>query len=321
MVSVVDAAGVCFSRVWCVFEVFTALVGELKQDFKYDVYTAVEHDIFGHHRHVVGLTDGCAYTNHDMGNQKKGVPEFPGYKQMREAKFPVSMLPKAVMLQLEKGQASVESDRKHILNTIVQRSKDDLDLEPLETHAAYEEVNGLLRSRFAVATLKYGLTQEGEVFEAYLHALSKARMKFLKVDFNFYGDLPREKHEQIVNALPADVELLDMGGVKFMPESFGRLKKLTRVNLCHSKELEALPASICDLPHLKHLLLKNAHSLKALSAAFEKLQNLETLEMKDCEHLKDPAKHPDWSKMPRLKVWITTEGPPSPPDIGPGARK
>ena len=55
---------------------------------------------------------------------------------------------------MAKAQASVDDDRKHILNAIAGRTGDDLELqEEPPAHVGYTKINYALRGKFAAATL------------------------------------------------------------------------------------------------------------------------------------------------------------------------
>ena len=83
----------------------------------------------------------------------KERPTRQGTKSEREARFPPELQRKGIALQLEGGEASVASDRTHILNSLVGRAAADLDREPLAAHPNYDKVTSLLRGRIAAAVL------------------------------------------------------------------------------------------------------------------------------------------------------------------------
>ena len=134
-VSVMDKNAVCFSRVWCVFEIAESILkaavpsysyGESTQPLhvllpdhllsrwpvplhvaptKSDMYTALPPEqrmLLG--RSAVGITDGLAAA--DM-NQAR-------VKAERERHFPSAVNRKAIGTKLQDGQATVESDRRHV---------------------------------------------------------------------------------------------------------------------------------------------------------------------------------------------------------------
>ena len=71
------------------------------------------------------------------------------------------------------------SDKRHILNVLVGRKEDDLDLEPLKSHHNYDELNAILRARIAGAAIRHGVETGGSTLDEYTHA--PARMVCLSV--------------------------------------------------------------------------------------------------------------------------------------------
>ena len=76
-VSVVDAQGLCYTRVWCQYECFITLV-KANLDYKYDVYTAHAHTFqVGEdeyeERSAVGITDGIAEIDAKFGEEAASV--------------------------------------------------------------------------------------------------------------------------------------------------------------------------------------------------------------------------------------------------------
>lgn len=128
-----------FTRIWCAFEEYVALeyFSQEGQDGKamfLDIATSYDGEV---HFLTRGVTHQDTLSNpHDE--------EYA--KAMREASFPLDVIEKGLVLELEKAQATEESDRRHILNCIAGR---ELSAAPLEVHANYTKVNKRLRSFFA----------------------------------------------------------------------------------------------------------------------------------------------------------------------------
>ena len=72
-------------------------------------------------------------------------------KAHRQARFPVGLLQAAFGIRVEDGQASVETDKRHILNALTGMP---LDSEPPRTHAQYDRINQLLHARYALGGLR-----------------------------------------------------------------------------------------------------------------------------------------------------------------------
>ncbi len=71
-------------------------------------------------------------------------------KAHRQARFPVRLLQAAFRTKVEEGQASVETDKRHILNYLPGMP---LDIEPPRTHAQYDRINKLLHAHYALGGL------------------------------------------------------------------------------------------------------------------------------------------------------------------------
>ncbi|CAJ1417260.1 unnamed protein product [Effrenium voratum] len=128
-----------FTRIWCAFEEFVALRRGERRLLDIAADSSVKTQL---------LTEGVAPA--DEEEARKCGAGYPAAKVRsdREKSFPLEVLKAGLTLQLERAQASEESDRWHILNCIAGRG---LDLEPLASHPSYERVNRTLRAIFAVA--------------------------------------------------------------------------------------------------------------------------------------------------------------------------
>ena len=147
VVSVVDSSGLSWRRIWCAYEVATALEWATDvADFKYDIYTSYATGT-GSSR-AVGITDGLAVTD-DASAQRKAK---------REMHFPPEALANALSVQLHKGQATVESDRVQILNAIIGDGR-DLDAMPPQEHARFDAMDTLFRRRVEELAFNVALSQ------------------------------------------------------------------------------------------------------------------------------------------------------------------
>jgi len=124
-VSILDAGCVVYSRIWCIFELFKSVMGG-NSNYEFDVYTEINGD------KAVGITHG--YIPRDYGTSV--------LKDLRESAFPLDKILQAVNVDIKQAQASVESDRRFILNTITGQSVDDA---VVDDHANYDELNNILR--------------------------------------------------------------------------------------------------------------------------------------------------------------------------------
>jgi len=132
-VSILDAGCVVYSRIWCIFELFKSVMGE-NSNYEFDIYTEIDGD------KAVGITHG--YTSRDKNSSTK---------KSRESEFPLDRILKATNVDVKQAQASVESDRRFILNTITGQSVDDA---VVDNHANYDELNNILRGVFVTPALE-----------------------------------------------------------------------------------------------------------------------------------------------------------------------
>ena len=211
-VSILDVGGKCFTRVWCAYECFISLTQI--DGLKYEVYTALEHDSKNyttmnnsHPRSAVGIVDGLGKS---VGNQDTGddVDEDTQDKAFRERYFPVALAQEAFALKLETAQASVETDRIKILNTIAEQTE-DLAAEPLATHPRYDALNALLRGRFAVVALR-GLLDAGKSIEQAAALVKGCARRKLELCFDGVEAFDANAMHLIAQNLPPTLEELDM---------------------------------------------------------------------------------------------------------------
>ena len=140
-VSILDTGCVVYSRIWCIFELFKSVMGG-NSNYEFDVYTEIDGD------KAVGITHGC--TSRDKNSSAK---------KSRESKFPLDRILQATNVDIKHAQASVESDRRFILNTITGQSVDDV---VMDDHTNYDELNNILRGIFVTSALER-IIQEKDV--------------------------------------------------------------------------------------------------------------------------------------------------------------
>jgi len=146
--TILDRDGTVFSRIWCIFELFLTLIGtkdgkveEETKDGLWAVCTAHTHnykypyDGREEERKAIGIISGGSTSDY-------GGSDFI---TARETSFPFELIKKSLSIQVESAQSSVESDRVHILNSIVGHPLNQIDNTPLTTHNKYAELNDNLR--------------------------------------------------------------------------------------------------------------------------------------------------------------------------------
>ena len=135
-VSILDAGCIVYSRIWCIFELFKSVMNGDNSNYEFDVYTEIEID---GDSGAVGITHSYIPSDYESSY----------YKMLRESKFPLDRILQAINVDVKQAQASVESDRKFILNTITGLSVDDA---VMDDHANYDELNNILRGIFVIYT-------------------------------------------------------------------------------------------------------------------------------------------------------------------------
>jgi hypothetical protein len=179
--------------------------------FLYDVVTAMPHflrrDEIGELRHprsaatiLDGLAEvdksffnpdgsfqaalsGATFGRGDIHQRRDCDGLYAEFKTKREAEFPDKLCEIALTVAVEEGEASVATDRTHILRAIAKMPSpthgpkpEDCDCDaPPTTHEKYDEVSRALRGRFAASALRRVVETGGEMLERYLRALAGAR--------------------------------------------------------------------------------------------------------------------------------------------------
>ena len=130
---------VCYSRIWCVYELFHSLVGEVAMKaYTYDMYTACKHEWVAQwggreSRAAVGVTDGLA-----------AVDQTANQKQLREKHYPMELVRKGMAFACLEGNASFKPDKDRILEDIG------------EDH---QQLDNTVHGRVAAAFLRRGLEE------------------------------------------------------------------------------------------------------------------------------------------------------------------
>eukprot|EP00304_Pavlova_gyrans_P014459 CAMPEP_0206063078 /NCGR_PEP_ID=MMETSP1466-20131121/58047_1 /ASSEMBLY_ACC=CAM_ASM_001126 /TAXON_ID=44452 /ORGANISM="Pavlova gyrans, Strain CCMP608" /LENGTH=880 /DNA_ID=CAMNT_0053438447 /DNA_START=101 /DNA_END=2742 /DNA_ORIENTATION=- len=203
-VSIVDARGVCFTRVWCSLELFHALV-YAPPGFEHHAVTQLKKEVeyFRGHRKAreVCLLEGFA--EEDDG--------YSMFKQDREAVFPRALLQRAGSFSLARAEASRAEDLANIREQVGDGER---------------ALDATVRARFAVPLLADALVQGDGVFykltklarwaackpgvlEALLVDLRDSRLRKLSLDLG--GKATAAAMAQLGAALPetlADLRFL-----------------------------------------------------------------------------------------------------------------
>ena len=199
-VTILDALSKTFTRVWCCYEIFVSLTASERQ-LKYEVYTAHKHNTESGRHLAVGLTDGLAAVDRSVRD-----------KVEREKPFPEELLVHALRVQLQTAEASIETDRNRILNTIAGKNPDPNSTPPT-SDPAYEALNNVLAGRFAeVAIGRIGRGQETEDRLLVLRALSRSGKATLTLNMSIttYAQFDENMADDLFRHLPKGLRALHM---------------------------------------------------------------------------------------------------------------
>jgi hypothetical protein len=203
------------------------------------------------------------------------------YKAHRQARFPVRLLQAAFDIKVEDGQASVETDKRHILNSLTGMP---LDSEPPRTHEQYDRINKLLHTHYALGGLPRCVAEGGEALKQCLAALraSPPTDRFVSTE-----PLDDATVEQLIDLLPPTLQHLElpMASMTVVPESVGKFTALRTLDLSGCEKLTALPESVGNLGALLTLKLSNCEELTALPESIGSLGVLQTLKLSLCKRL------------------------------------
>lgn len=208
MLFVVDAEAVCFTRVWCMFELFASIgwpnILRQRSGYLNDTYTACGED-----GSVVGITDGYLLHDMDTFGSLSSVK-----KHSREKRFPLSIIHQALaLITVQAAQATRMEDKRMLLNSIAGVS-DPLHLydDPPKYHPLYNEINDLLCGHFAMRTLVSVIALEGHKLESHLAALVASKSAAWYLDLSPVAqNLDQVIFNDIVRSIPPSLEQLHLG--------------------------------------------------------------------------------------------------------------
>lgn len=129
-----------FKRIWCAYEAYVGLIESEKTGNKLLFDFAMTED-----SHAYLLTDGLTKAEEGCGE--------PGFqlKIIRERCFPEKVLKHGFAVEIEKAQASNEADKRHILNKIAGRPRQELELDVQAGLSQYKAVDRRIASLLARA--------------------------------------------------------------------------------------------------------------------------------------------------------------------------
>jgi len=210
------------------------------------VYTAHSHTYknysgYKEERKALGIVSGGATS--DLGDSD--------YISAREAAFPYDLIEKSLSIQVEVADASVEDDRRHILNSIAERSIENIDDVPPAAHDNYVRLNNSLRGTFAssTASLLGAAEKDDRRWKKMIEALSNGTTRG-EIRFNFdsdgaFGGWTTARATQMVSHLPLSIDVLVILYAKYGSEFWDAL--IERVTQFHNlNKLELWNTSVGD---------------------------------------------------------------------------
>jgi len=253
---VLDKDAVAFTRIWCAFEESITLNEELK----IDISTCLEGKAYL-------ITDQPCEQGVDAGTAHSSSADL---KMTRELDFPLAVIKIGLGLELEHASASVDTDRKHILNSISRRPVAEFNDEPPKANPLYEEVNAQLRSTFAISALRQIIDAgEDDNMKLYDVIAADTWRTHLECSFSYDEHITDHKVMQLANALSPNLRELtlqlsytnitDEAVIAIMPKLPKSITFLQfHLNGCHAvtdKGVEALADGLHELEHMTHLKL------------------------------------------------------------------
>lgn len=237
VLAVLDADGVVFSRVWCVFEMFMALVrGRAKLFDAYTVLPAAhdardaqshpEEDEHGAEGEAVGLCDGYALVDENIVSGT-----YAERKAARERSFPRSLVQRALTFDARSADATDPSDKAAILAHVGEAGVDALNATVAASFGA--AVRDELLARGPLSQL-----------EAQLALLSRSRLRKLAAVIEnapqSAPDPPAVSAPQTASGAPVEMLRAPLGSVPPAAAHFDREAAARLLG-------DALPATLEEL--------------------------------------------------------------------------
>ncbi len=183
-VGILDAGCVVYSRIWCIFELFKSVMGD-NINYEFDVYTERDGG-----SGAVGITHG--YIPSDGNN--------PFVKTERESEFLLDRILQSINVDVKQAKASLETDRKLILNTISGRSIDD---PVVDDHDKYDELNNILRGIFVAPALDRIIEEEDvHTITRCLDVFKASNSRIINLDLIYCSRFDDEILIKLADSLP-----------------------------------------------------------------------------------------------------------------------
>ncbi|CAB9525127.1 leucine Rich Repeat [Seminavis robusta] len=259
-VLVVDDTATCFSRLWCVYEIYSSLLGGCRSDSQYtfDFYTAIAKD---NKITAVGIMDGMAAVdcNAEM-------------KWERESQFPMERLRQGMSFDCRNGRASLRADEIRIHQAIGNGQQKT-------------RLNNTVHGLVAATVLRRALESPRQGRQVALEALQLGRIRKLSL---YMEDSFADSHDnmiRVIDSLDGDAcELLYLQSdtLEMLPSDFGRFQQLKQLSFMGCRSLKCLPESFGELCSLQELHLQFCTSLTELPHNFGSLSSLSWISLDGC---------------------------------------
>jgi len=280
---ILDESATTFSRIWCCFEVSTALAVRTGSGSRL-------------------MLDICTMSSTSARLLTQGVVELDKgswrRKAKREADFPLEVLRLGLHVKVQNASASVEADKVHILNSLAKVPPHELDKAPAVDHPTYTAVNRRIAAICALACWRGAVDRGVDIgigadFSLASALRDDARCEAVDLSFaecNQFGDI---ELQVLAQALPACLKHLSLDcvattltDIESLSRRLGDLVDLSDVRLYFSRcqklstaSVELLGARVGQLPVLNHLELwfKGCSQLTSADQLGEALMHLTKL--------------------------------------------
>jgi len=305
ILSVIDKGAVSYTRLWCSFEAWVALVMlPNKEDYQHDIYTALDKPVtitYGsgvpmrEDRTVsaVGITSEVVAidmerTTRSSPSRKKSTVSSTSQKSSskggqfdivhkadklaRERLFPLKIGQSALNLRLFDAKVTEETDRRRILNGIIgETCYEELGVEPPAGHAKFKQLEHILRGRFAASMYRVAL-EAGEDMSDYQREFQASQLESVDMTFADCKKMNSGMSADLMKALPMttlSLLSLEMGGNPQRPE------------IIKDNGIEALAVGLTSAPQIQELTLNFSYQTgvgdtgaKALATSISALPTL-----------------------------------------------
>jgi len=181
-------------------------------NYMFDVYTEIDGG------RAVGITHGYIPIDFEYGD---GVKNF--WKKKRESEFPLDRILQSINVDVKQAEASVESDRRFILNTITGRPTDD---EVLNTDGNYDDLNNILRGIFVKPALERIIEERDvEKITRCLEIVKVSNAKIIDMDLMSCSTFDDEVLMKLSDSLPSTL-------TEFRLRSKGSAVTVNGINAC-----------------------------------------------------------------------------------------